>query len=327
MAQEEGVNLQDVRGSGPGGRITRKDVEAQLSQAAVTGKVNAVPAARRLAGELSVDLRQVEGSGPGGRVQSADVQAAARAVQQRAAVTVPAGETAVLRKIPMTGMRRTIARRLQKSAQEAPHITFDIEVEMTALQALRERANKEIKDGQKRVSITAILSKATAWALMRNPLLNAWLIGNEQEQEIVVLAQVNMGIAVALEEGLIVPVVRDAASKGILQLSDEINNLAERARNNRLLPDEVAEGTFTISNLGMFGIDRFDAIINPPQVAILAISRVRKQVLADEADNLVVRPVTTMTLSADHRAVDGAIAARFMSDLREALEHPEITTL
>jgi pyruvate dehydrogenase E2 component (dihydrolipoamide acetyltransferase) len=224
-------------------------------------------------------------------------------------------------------MRRTIAERLQKSAQEAPHITFDINVDVSAAEALRTRANARLRPGQARVSLTAVLAKALAWALERNPLLNAWLVSTSQGQEIHVLEQVNLGIAVALDAGLIVPVVPNASSKGILQLSDEINDRAERARSSKLRPEDVAEGTFTLSNLGMFGIDRFSAIINPPQVAILAVSRTSKQIVPDENDQPVVRPMMTLTLSADHRAVDGAGAARFMADLREALEQPESMTL
>ena len=235
--------------------------------------------------------------------------------------------TALREIIPLVGMRRTIAERLQKSAQEAPHITFDIDVDVSAAEALRGRANNLLKPGQKRVSLTAILAKSVAWALQRNPLLNAWMLNTPQGQEIHVLASVNLGIAVALETGLIVPVVPNAASKGILQLSEEINDLAERARSAKLRPDEVAEGTFTLTNLGMFGIDRFSAIINPPQVAILAASRISKQFIPGENDQPMVRPLMTLTLSADHRAVDGAVAARFMADLREALERPDSMTL
>ena len=332
IAQSQGVDLGQLQGSGPGGKVLRKDVDAYLDQAGPPGKVRAVPAARRLARERGVDLADLRGSGVRGRIQSTDVPAVA---QQIPAAPTPPPVTTIsglyttsLREIiPLVGMRRTIAERLQKSAQEAPHITFDIDVDVSAAEALRGRANNLLKPDQRRVSLTAVLAKSVAWALQRNPLLNAWLLNAPQGQEIHVLASVNLGIAVALEAGLIVPVVPDAASKGILQLSAEINDLAERARSAKLRPDEVAEGTFTLTNLGMFGIDRFSAIINPPQVAILAASRVSKQIIPGENDQPVVRPMMTLTLSADHRAVDGAVAARFMADLREALERPDSMTL
>ena len=332
IAQDQGVDLGQLQGSGPGGRVQRKDVEAYLYQAGPPGKVRAVPAARRLARERGVDLAELRGSGVRGRIQSSDVPAAMQQIPAASTPPPPATtsgmyNTALREIIPLVGMRRTIAERLQKSAQEAPHITFDIDVDVSAAEALRGRANNLLKPGQKRVSLTAILAKSVAWALQRNPLLNAWMLNTPQGQEIHVLASVNLGIAVALETGLIVPVVPNAASKGILQLSEEINDLAERARSAKLRPDEVAEGTFTLTNLGMFGIDRFSAIINPPQVAILAASRISKQFIPGENDQPVVRPLMTLTLSADHRAVDGAVAARFMADLRQALEKPDSMTL
>jgi len=348
LAQEAGVNLDTIVGSGPGGRVTRKDVEAYLAaQQKGEEKVRAAPAARRLARELGIPLEHVEGTGPRGRVQSSDVQRAFEARQREpVAVTerptpapVPAAQTTqelsatfgvstpIARAIPLSGMRQVIAQRMQRSAQNAPHINLELTVDATAAEALRERANQRLGEGEGRVSLTAVIARACAWALSRHPLLNAWLVNTPQGEQILVPAQVNLGIAVAVEEGLIVPVVRDAASKGLLQLAAEINALVERARANRLRPEDVVEGTFTLSNLGMFGVERFTAIINPPQVAILAIGRLRRQVVADEQDRVQVRPVFTLTLCADHRVVDGAVAARFLADLRTALEQPEVMLL
>ena len=217
-------------------------------------------------------------------------------------------------------MRRTSATRLQKSFQEAPHVFFDAAIDVTAAEALRAAANARLAKDQPKISLTAILAKACAWALGRHPLLNSWLVGDE----IQVLGPVNLGVAVALDEGLIVPVVKDAAGLGLAQLAAAIADLAERARTNRLRPDDVADGTFTISNLGMFGVDRFTAIINPPQVGILAVSRARAQFVPDEQGRPVSRPILTVTLSADHRVVDGAVAARFLKDLRDGLETPSL---
>lgn len=343
LAEAEGVDLSQVQGSGPGGRITRKDVEAYLaSRAEVEGKVRAVPAARRLARELGVDLKQVVGSGPQGRIQSEDVRRA-YAVQAQAVAAVPAAATEVTKPvtpaptvealgvqtpiaevIPLAGIRKVIAQRMQQSAQNAPHIHLEITVDATAAEALRARANQRLKPGQAKVSLTAVIARACAWALTQHPRLNAWLMATPQNEQIIIPAQVNLGIAVAVEEGLIVPVVRDAARKSLLQLATEINDLVERARQNRLKPEDVVEGTFTISNLGMFGVERFTAIINPPQVAILAVGSLRREVVADEQGQIHVRPVFTVTLCADHRVVDGAVGARFLADLREALEQPEV---
>ncbi|MEW6179981.1 MAG: dihydrolipoamide acetyltransferase family protein [Chloroflexota bacterium] len=342
IARDMGVSLDQIQGSGPGGRITRSDVEAALSRQA-GGKVRAVPAARRLAREAGVDLTQVQGSGPAGRVQSADVQrflssqsAAGPAEEARvetpkplpaAPAPVQPAAQAGIQVLPLAGMRRTIAQRLQKSAQEAPHINLEIRVDVTQAEALRAKANQQRGEGQSKVSLTAVLAKAVAWALKRNPYLNAWLQSGPQGEQIALIQQVNLGVAVALPEGLIVPVVRQAEEKGLLHLAQEIDDLTHRARENRLRPEEVMDGTFTISNLGMFGVERFTAIINPPQVGILAVGAVRKEVIADEHDQIAIRPMMTLTLCADHRVVDGAVAAAFLRELKSVLEDPQLLVL
>lgn len=348
IAREAGLALDQIQGSGPGGRITRSDVEAALSRQP-SGKVRAVPAARRLAREAGADLAEIPGTGPGGRVQSVDVQRylasrPAAAVAQpaepsqppaiqpskavpAAAAPLPAATQPGVQVLPLAGMRRTIAQRLQKSAQEAPHINLEIRVDVTRAEALRSRANQQRGEGHPKVSLTAVLAKAVSWALKRNPYLNAWLQSGPQGDQIVLIQQVNLGIAVALPEGLIVPVIRQVEEKGLLQLAQEMEDLTERARQNRLRPEEVMDGTFSISNLGMFGVERFTAIINPPQVAILAVGAVRKEVIADENDQVVIRPMMTLTLCADHRVVDGAVAAAFLRDLKTVLEDPQLMVL
>lgn len=346
IAQERGIDLAQVSGTGPGGKITREDVEAFAKAKAASPhrnrsdgptRIAATPAARRIARELNVDLATVAGSGPRGRVQGSDVLEQGRKgerVKGRERVeaspapsplhplpTSPLPLHPPAHVIPFGGMRKTIAARLQRSYQQAPHVTFAIDVDVTAAEALRARANARVRDGQAKVSLTAILAKACAWALKRHPMMNSRL--DLDASQILLLDEVNIGIAVALDDGLIVPVVRDADRKGILQLANDINDLSVRARGNKLAPDDVTGGTFTLSNLGMFGIDRFTAIINPPETAILAVGRAKKTFVPDANDQPMVRPMMTLTLSADHRVVDGAIAARFMADLREALEHPE----
>jgi pyruvate dehydrogenase E2 component (dihydrolipoamide acetyltransferase) len=321
VAAEQGLDASHIPGSGPGGRVTRRDVETYL---AGQGPLRATPAARRVARELGMGLARVPGSGPRGRIQGSDVLAAHAAAAAPAAPALPAAPPAgEVKKIPLAGMRRTIARRMQQSAQEAPHITLQADIQAGALEALCVRANEGLKASQSKVGPTAVIARAVAWALQQHPALNSRLEG----EDILLLPGIHLGIAVALEEGLIVPVVRDVPHKGIRQLAAEIAELSERARRGALRPDDVAEGTFTLSNLGMFGVDRFTAIINPPQAAILAIGRISKHVVPDEADQPVVRPLMTVTLSADHRIVDGAVAARFLADLRVGLEHPETLTL
>ena len=349
LAQDHGVEPSQLGGTGLGGRITRGDVQAYLAtkppegaaQATDAGSapdtVRAVPAARKLAQSLGVDLADVPGSGPQGRVQSGDVRATHAALTSSASLAeppppntdLPAGVTRV---IPLVGMRRTIAQRLQQSYQQAPHITFDVDADVTAAEALRRHPHAGLVRGGDlpwssesgpRISLTAVLVRACAWALRRHPLLNSRLVGESIE----VLADVHIGVAVALDDGLMVPVVRDADRKGILQIASEISDLASRARSGSLRPDDVSGGTFTISNLGMFGVDRFTAILNPPQTGILAVGQVRRQFVPDEQDRPVVRPLMALRLSADHRVVDGAVAARFLSDLRAAVEQPGLMSL
>lgn len=314
IAQAHGVDLSAVRGSGPGGRVTKADVEAALA-AVPEGKVQAVPAARRLARELGVDLRAVVGTGPGGRIQSEDVRRAAAGVPER--VPTPA----VRRRVPLTGMRRAIAERMLRSVREAPQFTVSVDVGMErALALVDDLSAWSAREEGPRVTLTALLVKACAWALQRHPALNAALEG----EEIVEWAEVNIGVAVAVAEGLVVPVVRGADRLGVLEIARSLEEQTARAREGRLRAEDVQGGTFTLSNLGMYGVDRFTALLNPPQAAILAVGRVAKRPAVGEGDAVVVRPMATLTLTADHRIVDGAQAARFLEDLRQALERPGV---
>lgn len=326
MVKDLGLDASAIPGSGPAGRVTREDVEkfaAHLSQDALetqdSDKVRATPAARRLAREKDLALENVHGSGPGGRVQAADVQGAAE--KKAPAVGMPVKKAAPapasgVRSIPFEGMRKAIALNMAHSAQTIPSIQLEIDVDMEAALALHEQA--KLRAGEKKVSLTALIVKAVAWALSRNPMLNARL----GENEILLLPDINIGVAVALESGLIVPVIHNADRKGVLQLAEEINDVSARARQNKLRSSDLEGGTFTISNLGMFGIDRFTAIINPPQVGILAVSAAKKQFVANEMGHPVLHSLMNIRLSADHRVVDGAEAARFLFDLRNGIEHP-----
>ena len=326
VARDLGVDLATIEGSGPRSKITREDV---VAAAAAAGKPRATPAARKAARELGVDLTGVAGSGPRGRVQAGDVSVAAvaavAAAVAAAALPAPVAEAApapmAIKTLPFSGMRKTIALRLQKSAQEAPHITFDADIDVSALEALRARANARLPGGAARISLTAVLAKACAWALVRHPRINSQL--DLANNVIRLMPEANIGIAVALEDGLIVPVVHNVDVKGLAALAAEIADLSARAKTNKLKPAELSGGTFTISNLGMLGVDRFNAIINPPESAILAVGRAVKTFVPDAHDQPVLRPLMTIRLSADHRIIDGAVAALFMRDLREALERPD----
>lgn len=327
MAQAEQVDLTRIQGTGPGSRVTRRDVEAALTPPAAAeapDKVRATPAARHLAEQAGLDLAAVSGTGPRGRIQAGDVQAVidARAAAKPSASREPAA--AVLqpvaqdqpRTVRMEGMRRTIANRLQKSFQNAPHIFFDAQIDATAIEALRAR----LKARSEKLSLTSIIVKACAGVLLRHPDLNATTDGDS----IHYWPTANIGVAVALDGGLIVPVVHHAERLTMRTIQTQVDDLAARARSNTLGMADLADGTFTISNLGMFGVDRFTAIINPPQVAILAVGRTVRQFVPDADDQPVLKSLLTVTLSADHRVVDGAVAAQFMADLRTVLEDPAL---
>ena len=335
MATIEGLELTDISGSGKDGTITRQDLEAFLRGEGkevwlqpAGGDVRATPAARRLAREKHIDLGQIKGSGPGGRVQGWDVQDAvqqlahqgelpsrsAQVEAERVAGIPLQGSPPVILKLE--GIRRTIAERMQASWQTIPHITFSVDIDMGRAIAMRENINARLSDELSPVSMTAVMVKACAAALRQHPRLNSYF----RADEILLMPEVNIGMAVALEEGLIVPVVHQADLKPLIQIAQEISDLSQRARRGDLSPQDVIDGTFSLSNLGMFAVDHFTAIINPPQVAILATGRIAKRFIPDEAGNPVLRSMMTVTLSVDHRAVDGAEAARFLSTLREILE-------
>jgi pyruvate dehydrogenase E2 component (dihydrolipoamide acetyltransferase) len=324
LAAASGVDLAGVTGSGPRGKVTKTDAEAALAPsgngAGRAGVVNATPAARRIAREEAVDLAALHGNGPGGRVQASDVLAAA-ASPARVPDGRPERDVEV---VPLQGMRRMIAERMTASYQQAPHITFTARVDMSRFSAAREELNAHAEAvGAARISATALIVKAVGLALTRHPWLNSALHG----EEIHLRRDVNVGVAVALEEGLIVPVVRDADRKGVSAIAAEVTDLAARARAGQLVPSDVSDGTFTVSNLGPFGVEQFTAIINPPQAAILAVGATQQEAVPDEDGQIVARPIMRMTLSADHRIVDGATAAHFIADLKAMLETPTLLSL
>jgi pyruvate dehydrogenase E2 component (dihydrolipoamide acetyltransferase) len=343
-AEDLGIDIAQVKGTGPRGQVTREDVEAAAIERAAAapgdGGVRAVPAARRLARELGIDLRQVGGSGPGGRIQSEDVRSFS---ESAAAVSYPApaighsasavsGMPPVRRLVPLTNIRRTIAERMLASVREAPQFTVAVETDMGRALAIVEdlkAAAPKPRAGetpeQPRVTLTVLLIRACAWALVQHPEANsAFLPGEGAGASVAEWEEVNVGVATAIEAGLIVPVVHGADRLGMRAIAARLADLTARAREGRLKPEDLQGGTFTVSNLGMFGIDHFTAIVNPPQAAILAVGRVAKRAVVAEDDSLVVRPTSTLTLTADHRVLDGASAARFLATIQRALEHPGV---
>jgi len=276
------------------------------------------PLARRVARQGNIDLRGLTGSGPGGRIVRQDVLGAQSKPRPAAAPSpiapLGSGQTQV---VPLTKMRSAIAKSLQASKQNLPHFYETIDVDVEDLVKLRTKLN-EILDPEKiRLSIGDFISKAVASALLRHPALNATFNGTEVTR----YGDVNLGIAVAVPDGLIVPVLRNIHLLGIKEIRQRSVDLVDRARAQRLKQDEMTGGTFTISNLGTFGIREFSAIINPPQVAILAVAAAEKRPVV-RGDQIVARTMMTLTLSADHRVVDGAAAADFLKTLKTLLEQP-----
>ena len=270
------------------------------------------PKARKIAAEHGLDLSGVNGSGPGGRIVSADVLAL---VEQARLAPVPTPAVPVAEGlIELSRAEQVAAERLTTSYQQIPHIHISMDVSAVWLQQFRTGYQLE----GKKISFNDLIVKATARTLSEFPRVNSLEEGGHFRYA----SQINVGVAVAAEQGLVVPVIRDAAEKTIEDIALEGTRLIDAARRGELGPDDMLGGTFTISNLGMFGVSRFTAIINPPQVAILAVGAIENRVVASGADAFAVRPQLTLTLAADHRVVDGALAARFLARLKEVLETP-----
>jgi pyruvate dehydrogenase E2 component (dihydrolipoamide acetyltransferase) len=274
------------------------------------GRVKASPVARRLAAERGLDLAAIAGSGPGGRVVKRDIQAA---LQDTPPVSGPVGET---ERIPVSKLRGLIGRRMTQAKQQVPHFYITAEIDAGRLMALREEWNA-LQPEEHKASVNDFVVKAAALALRQFPNLNASLEG----QEIVRHGQVNVGVAVALEEGLLTVVCRNADRKSIRLISDEVRQMIARARQGKVRPDDIEGSTFSVSNLGMFDIDHFIAIVNPPEAAILAIGSVRQEPVVEKGQ-VVIGQRMKVTLSADHRVTDGAEGARWLQVLRGCLEHP-----
>ena len=327
MAASMNIDLAGVQTKGD--RITKSDIENFLASPQTTpaGKVAATPAARRLSKENHIDLASLNSSGPRGRVQSIDVAQASANVSQvstpKPAITpVKTANLVAGSSIPLVGKRKRIAERLTSSYQNSPHIYLTVEVDMSRAEESRQRMNKlNEKTGKSSISVTAYLAKLVAWNLTRHPYLNASIV----EDRIEFWEEVNLGIATAVSDGLVVPVIHQADLLGLAELNERMRYLAKQARDGVLTREEVDGGTFTISNLGMFGIKSFTAIINPPQTGILAVgSTIRTPVVVDENDTIEVRPMMSMTLGVDHRVVDGAVAAQFLADLVRVIENPDM---
>jgi pyruvate dehydrogenase E2 component (dihydrolipoamide acetyltransferase) len=288
------VNPKLAKGSGVGGRIMEGDVEAY---AASVAEISITPTAKRLAESKGIDIARVKGTGPGGKITKEDIESATPAQA--------AGET---KRTPLSPMRRIIAQRMCESKFSAPHYYVTVEVNMAAAATFR-------AEYPAKLSYNDLVMRATSIALTEWPAVNARWHGDAIEE----VGDINLGFAVALPTGLIVPVVRQVQRLSLDELSSACKALAEKARTGKLLPDDYSGSTFTISNLGGFGVDQFTAIINQPDSAILAVGQIKERPVVIDG-GIHVRPIMKLTLSSDHRVIDGAVAAQFMGCLKGILE-------
>lgn len=343
LAEKHNVNLAKVTGSGREGRISVQDIQKavqaaggqwpdvkQQHQAKVVkstaddSRVLATPVARRLAKQWGINLNDCRISGTRGRVCKEDVEA----VYNRNNPTVGSEQStqvaatqpqSTITTVAMNGMRKAIASRLQAAKRNAPHFRLVVDLNVEALQNLRKQINESVP--HMKLSINDMLIKAAAAALIKVPEVNVQF--DEATQSILQFSQADISVAVAIPNGLITPIVKAANQKSLAQISDDMRDLATRAKTGKLQPDEFQGGSFSISNLGMLGVKQFDAIINPPQGAIMALGASEPRAVVENG-NVVVREIVTATLSCDHRVIDGAVGAKFLTSFKQFVENPAL---
>lgn len=324
VAQELGVDLEQVEGTGPGGRITEEDVRAfagagQPVPARREGPVRASAMARRVASDLGVDLAAVEGTGPGGRIRVEDVDAFA--AEQAGASPADTGDVSAddIAWQDLTPIQRRTGERMVESVRTAPQFTLAAEVDATNLLWLRDAlmAKVEAETGE-RLSITALLVRIVAAALEAYPRANASFEGGR----IKLFKHINVGVAVGTADGLVVPVIQAANQRSVVDIVRQLAHFRDKAQQMRFNSEDLSDGTFTISNLGMYGVDRFDAIVNPPQSAILAVGQVMRKPVGLADGTLALRSVINLSLSVDHRSLDGIQAAQLLAEIRQRVEEP-----
>lgn len=343
LAEKHNVNLAKVTGSGREGRISVQDLQKavqaaggqwpdvkQQTQAKVVkstaddSRVSATPVARRLAKQWGINLNDCRVSGTRGRVCKEDVEAVyyrnnPTSVNEQSAQCAVAQPQSTVTTVAMNGMRKAIASRLQAAKRNAPHFRLVVDLNVEAMQKLRKQINETVP--QVKLSINDMLIKAAAAALIKVPEVNVQF--DEATQSILQFSQADISVAVAIPNGLITPIVKAANQKSLAQISDDMRDLATRAKTGKLQPDEFQGGSFSISNLGMLGIKQFDAIINPPQGAIMALGASESRAVVENG-NVVVREIVTATLSCDHRVIDGAVGAKFLASFKQFVENPAL---
>jgi len=327
LAKAEGIPLRELKATGPQAMIVERDVRAYLdAQKAKPAAVRVTPVAKRMAAATGLDLEAVAQTHQGGVIRRADVEAALYENQASAAqpvsIVAPVSISGKGRPVALTALRKTIARRMQESHQTTAPVTITREVDATELVNLRGSILNELTEADPRPSYTDFIIFVLAQILPRHPNLNALFIGDSLE----VFDNMHIGLAVDTDRGLVVPVIHDVAHKGLLQLASERSLLIQHALSGSLSQEELSGGTFTLTNLGPLGVDSFTPIINPPQVAILGIGRIRP-IPAVYADQISIRQVMVLSLTFDHRVIDGAPAARFLHDVSRLIEKPYLVWL
>lgn len=306
IAKENDLNLSIIQGSGPNGRVQQQDLLDYLNSDAE--KVKITPLAQKIAKEQEIDISTLKGTGSNGKITKQDIIPSSAESQT--------AMTSARRK--MSGIRKVISKRMLHSVQSVPHVTLTSEIDMTNIKELRQSLLPIIeKQTDLRITYTDILVKAVGSAMTRHPQINISIDGDEIIQH----SSVNIGVAVAIEDGLIVPVIHDAAHKGLAEIVKQSKQLGKLARSNQLTSENLTGATFTISNLGMYAIDAFTPIINLPEIAILGVGRIQEKPVVVNG-SIEVRSMMAVSLSFDHRAIDGAPAAAFLTELKQILENP-----
>ncbi|MCF0137646.1 MAG: 2-oxo acid dehydrogenase subunit E2 [Oscillospiraceae bacterium] len=307
LAKEKGIDLAAVTPTGPRGSVVSRDVLSYVPAAPAECGVKASPLAAKVAADLGIDLAEVEAKH--GRVLAEDILAYLKSTREKVEDNAPAAEEVKA----MNGMRKAIAKNMQNSHMTSPTVTFNLSIDMTEMKRYRD----QLKAGDVKVSYTDLLVKFVAKALTEFPALNCSIDGNN----VIYKHYVNMGVAVALDNGLVVPNIPDADKKSLTEISEELKVLAKQAREGGLPPERLRGGTFTITNLGMYGIESFSPIINQPEVAILGVNTMEDKVVVRNGE-MVIRPMMNLSLTADHRIVDGSTAAQFMQRVKKLMENP-----
>jgi pyruvate dehydrogenase E2 component (dihydrolipoamide acetyltransferase) len=327
IAAKNNIDISQVSGTGPRGRIVKEDIEKLISSSGPVGKqrIKISPLARKTAKDLGIDWKtvQIPGTGPGGRIVKDDVVAFSKEAPKAAPAPAVPGTLTERSRTELTGMRKVIAERMSLSKSTIPHLVLNAKADATNLIQFREQLKESVqKKYDIKITFTDMILKATALALRENIDINSSL----QDNEIIIYEDVNVGMATSVEDGLIVPTLFACDTMSIVDIARKRIELIEKARNNKLGLDEISNGTFTVTNLGMFGIRNFTAIINPPQAAILAVGEIYQEPAAVE-DKIEIRSFMDISVSGDHRIIDGAKGAVFLKYIVELIENPALLVL